>query len=386
MTPPAISKRNRIVFFTPGLHEVGGAAQRSRLLAAGVAARGWDVRVVARSSMQRRFHFRRGDARLLEVPGFGRRRLGALLYMLCALPAGLIWGRRARAFVAIQLASPAVAAGLCAGVWRRPYVAFTSTTGELSEVSAVDSARTAGFRRRLLKRARFLIAQTPEAALEFTDLVPRDRVAVLPTPVEQAGAMPLNGEPRVLFLGRLCWEKNLPTLLEAWRAVVDVIPAATLTLVGEGGAYRSVEDELRASVEADPKLRRSVRFAGWQDDVSPYVATHDVFVLPSRSEGMSNALLEACARSRVVVASDIPGNRAVLGDNYDLLVPPGDPETLGRALVRALSDQPTRASAVAQIEQRMSLFDLDTVVGRLLDLIGSVENPTSVEDPVSRRR
>ena len=347
------------------------------MLAAGLAERGWDVRVIARSATTRRVRrVKRADGvTLVEIPGFGHRRLGAAFYLASAVPLGLWWGSAATAFLAIQVVSPAVAAGVCSALWRRPYLAFTSTTGELSEVSAVLEARTAPLRRRLLRRARYLVSQTPEAAQELAALTSPERIAVLPTPVRRVVPPPLDGQARVLFTGRLAWEKNLVTLLDAWRTVLRSVPSARLTLVGEGGVYRAVEDELRRIVSADPALAGSVAFTGWVENTGPYLASHDVFVLPSLTEGMSNALLEGCAWGRVVVASAIPGNRAVLGDDYPLLFPPTDADRLAAVLGQALVDKDTRATAVEWVRSRMTAFDLTTIGEGLERLIIAAAEP-----------
>jgi glycosyltransferase involved in cell wall biosynthesis len=359
------------VLFTPGLHEIGGAAQRSRLLAEGLARRGWDVRVVARSGTTSRLRSgTRNGVRYVEIPGFGRRGLGAALYVLAAVPLGLWWGASVRAFLAVQLSAPSMVACLCGAVWSRPFLSFTSTTGPLSEVTAAAGARSARLRRRVLRRARFLVAQTAAGAEEFRDVAGPDRIAVLPTPVDgTTAAPPLDGRPRAVFVGRLASEKNLERLLDAWRAVVARIPDARLTMVGEGGAYRSVEDVLRNTVERDPVLTNTVAFTGWVDDPMPIVSTADVFVLPSHTEGMSNALLEALARERVVVASDIPGNRSVLGDDYPLLFEPTDTESLARMLIAALTDDAVRDDVLARLRRRAGMFELDTVTEQLASLI-----------------
>src|SRR3954453_20930000 len=85
-TAPLTAHRRRIVIFSVGIAEPGGAARRSRLIAEGLADRGWQVRVVTRAGTLSRFRLRRSnDLTILEVPGFGRRRAGAILFLICAL-------------------------------------------------------------------------------------------------------------------------------------------------------------------------------------------------------------------------------------------------------------------------------------------------------------
>jgi glycosyltransferase involved in cell wall biosynthesis len=237
-------------------------------------------------------------------------------------------------------------------------------------------------RRRLLRRAAFIVAQTPSAADELTQLINRQRVVVIPNPVRIVEAAPLAQQCRAVFTGRLSREKGLFTLLESWLAIVSVRPDAFLTIVGEGGRYQSVEQEVREIVADTEALRRSVRFTGWVPDVTPHLLDADVFILPSLWEGMSNSLLEACAHGRVVVASDIPANCSVLGDDYPLLFPPGDPAALANAVLRAFDDKARRSHATAVIATRIREFSLESVADRLEEVILRAE----AESGLSRSR
>jgi glycosyltransferase involved in cell wall biosynthesis len=368
----------RVVMFTAGMAEPGGAARRSRLIAYGLAARGWQVRGVTRAGTLRSFRLHRATNLLvLEVPGFGRRRTGGALFVLCALPLGLLWGMRASRFVAVQLLSQATVAAVCSLVLGRPYLALASTSGKrVSEVRyLVEETRLKTLRRRLLGRAAVLIAQTPAAAEELRAFAPSERIAVLPNPVAAVDAPPLDGAPRAAYSGRFSEEKDLPRLLDAWRVVAEELPGATLTLVGEGGGFRSVEDALRRTVAADPVLARTVTFTGWVPDVGPYLRAADVYVFPSLDEGMSNALLEACAWGRVVVASDIAPNRAVVGDDYPLLFAAADTDGLVTALRRAFTDESARTDSLAAIERRLGSFSPEAVIGRLERLLDAADSP-----------
>ncbi|HEX2274962.1 MAG TPA: glycosyltransferase family 4 protein [Acidimicrobiales bacterium] len=356
--------------FTPGHREPGGAARRSRLLASALAARGWDVRVVTRAgTLFRPAVTRSSNLTVIEIPGFRSRRLGAVLFLTGAIPLGLLWGTRARALIAIQLASPSTAAALCSIGLRRPYIALATTSGRLSETAYVTNQRFAGVRRWLLGRAAFVGAQTDAVASELAQLVDEERVVVVPNPVERVVPPPLSGAPRALYTGRLSEEKDLVRLLEAWRVIAAENSGALLTLAGSGGGYRSVEDELHRLVSSDPVLTASVRFTGWVADVRPLLAESDLYVFPSLSEGMSNALLEACAWHRVVVASDIPSNCALLGDDYPLLFKAGDTVSLVETVQRALNDEEARVQALACLATRIGPYFVDGVVTRLEELL-----------------
>lgn len=333
----------RVVVFTPGLMEVGGAAKRSRLLVEAFEASGWEVRGVTRAGASRSVSLRRtARSRILEVPGFGLGRLGAVPFLIAAVGAGGLWGRSARLVLAVQPSSPGTAAAIVGRLWRVPTLISLSTSGDLSESSlfegGVGRARTS-----LHSRTRFL-AQTEFAAGELLEALPNARVSVVPNPVEDWEPWSLTGEPHVAFLGRFSEEKDLAVLLRAWLAIAEKHADARLVLAGSGGAYRSTEDEVRRVVAAVPLLTSSVALPGWVD-AQHVLRSADVFVLPSHSEGMSNALLEACAAGRVAVAAAIPQNLDLLGKDYPLLFAPGSAESLRGCLELALFDSRVRAEA-----------------------------------------
>jgi glycosyltransferase involved in cell wall biosynthesis len=103
-----------------------------------------------------------------------------------------------------------------------------------------------------------------------------------------------------------------------------------------------------------------VRFAGNQADVEPFLCAAEILVLPSRSEGMSNAVLEAMAHGLAVIATDVPGNRAVITAGLDgLLVPYGEPRRLCRCLLELLADPAVRTrlgtAARATVDARFAI-------------------------------
>jgi glycosyltransferase involved in cell wall biosynthesis len=134
---------------------------------------------------------------------------------------------------------------------------------------------------------------------------------------------------RAAFVGRLAFEKGLDVLLDAWPTVVASIPEATLTLVGEGPERTALENQA-ARLGVSP----SVKLPGIADDAVSTLRAHDLFVLPSREEGMSIALLEAMALGMPIVASAIPGNRGLIRDGSEgVLFEPENPRALANAIL-----------------------------------------------------
>jgi glycosyltransferase involved in cell wall biosynthesis len=91
------------------------------------------------------------------------------------------------------------------------------------------------------------------------------------------------------------------------------------------------------------RLSDRFHFIGGVTNVPKHLSTADIFVLPSRSEGFSNAIIEAMAGSLPVVATDVGGNAEAVEDGVSgFIVPAEDPAALAEAISRLLAD-PSRA-------------------------------------------
>jgi glycosyltransferase involved in cell wall biosynthesis len=147
----------------------------------------------------------------------------------------------------------------------------------------------------------------------------------------------------VLYVGALSEVKEP---LVAVRAAADAVARGTrlvLLVVGDG--------PLRAAVKTAGGDH--VRFLGQRQDVARFYAGADVFVLPSRREGMSYSLLEAMSFGAVPVVSDAPGNVEAVGE-AGLIVPPGDADALSRALSSLLRDRCRLAEIGASARRRIA--------------------------------
>jgi glycosyltransferase involved in cell wall biosynthesis len=139
--------------------------------------------------------------------------------------------------------------------------------------------------------------------------------------------------PRAVFIGRLAPEKGLDTLIGAWPIVRASYPDARLTLIGEGPQRRLLEDQANI-LGLTPGPGQAVDLPGAVVDPSLNLRNADLFVLPSREEGMSVALLEAMALGIPLVASSIPGNRRLISDfEHGRLFPPDDADRLARVII-----------------------------------------------------
>lgn len=139
---------------------------------------------------------------------------------------------------------------------------------------------------------------------------------------------------RILFVGTLYEGKAPDVLLRAFVKVRREIPSATLDLVGEGPELeRCRAESIRLGVVGSLRILGPLPHEG----VLHLMREADVFCLPSRREGWPLVILEAMAAGLPIVGSDIGGIREIVhtGD-LGILTPPGDEDTLARALVEAL--------------------------------------------------
>lgn len=174
----------------------------------------------------------------------------------------------------------------------------------------------------------------------------------------------LTGPLRLVTVGALAPRKGQEYAIEAVammkRSGVDV----TLELVGSG----SDEAMLRRRV-AGEDLDSVIRFGGEQVDPRPNLGCADVFVLPSRQEGFSNAILEAMACGLAVVATDVGGNaEAVVDGQGGFIVPREDPQALVKALTTLANDRARVIEMGRYNRERVTeLFSLEASARRLAD-------------------
>ncbi|GAA2895308.1 glycosyltransferase [Streptosporangium fragile] len=169
--------------------------------------------------------------------------------------------------------------------------------------------------------------------------------------------------PVVVCVARLSPEKGHRVLVEAAADLARRGRPCTFVLVGDGPERGRLEGRVDAS-GAD------VRFAGVRGDVRGFLARADVVVLPSLSEGLSNAVMEAMAAGRPVVATAVGGTAELLGDR-GILVPAADPQALADGIARLLDDPVLAASlADAALAWARKNLGLDVMVDAHLALYG----------------
>jgi glycosyltransferase involved in cell wall biosynthesis len=334
-------RRRRLVHVINSFHPlVGGAERQAAALARCQQEAGDQVEIVTRR--------RSGLPPLDGVGPLLVRRLGqpALRgpgFLVAALVHLLRNHRGADVVHAHQARAPALVAVLARRVGGPPAVV---------KLAGLDLPRGRGpltaLRRRALAAADAVVATQPAMAaalaglgLERLELIPNgvdaDHFAPLKAPAAGRRLPGLEGAPalpRVLFVGRLEPVKGIDLLLEAWRRRSPGAPAAHLVIAGDGSLAGPVRDACGPTVS----------WIGTVDDPAALYRAVDLLVVPSRSEGLSNVLLEGMATGLAVVASAVGGNPSLITDGVDgCLVEAENVAALGGAVDALLADAARRA-------------------------------------------
>jgi len=178
------------------------------------------------------------------------------------------------------------------------------------------------------------------------------------TPYSQPPATPGRGTREPMIVGtvaHLSPEKGLSYLIEAAARIPGIVNRARFVIVGEGRCRKDLEHQVRTN-----RLEGCFRFLGFLNVPVEQLSQFDIFVLPSLSEGLSSAILNAMAASLPVIATEVGGIPELVrhGEN-GLLVPPADAGALARA-IENLIEHPEEARQMGRkgrqiIQERFTL-------------------------------
>jgi sugar transferase (PEP-CTERM/EpsH1 system associated) len=174
-------------------------------------------------------------------------------------------------------------------------------------------------------------------------------------------------------VGRMAEIKDPLTLAHAFIALCSGAGVARrrlrLVMIGDGPLREDVNRALAAGGVQDLTW-----LPGRRDDIDRILRGLDLFVLPSRNEGISNTILEAMATGLPVVATDVGGNPEVVADGKTgMLVPSRNPAAIAAAMHAYLEGSaPVKAHGAAGRERVVEDFSMDMMLARYLDVYDSV--------------
>ncbi len=136
-----------------------------------------------------------------------------------------------------------------------------------------------------------------------------------------------------IFLGRIVEEKGIPELLEAFESVSKRFPEATLNIYGSGPELEKYKKMA--------KDNKNIFFHGETNTPIRALAENEIFVLPSRNEGLSLSLLDAAMMQKTIITTDVGAAEEIVGRDASggFLIHPDSSETLEKAMLEALKDK-----------------------------------------------
>jgi phosphatidylinositol alpha-mannosyltransferase len=259
---------------------------------------------------------------------------------------------------------------------RRPYIAHFH--GDAAPSGPFGGPLLDSYKRWILgpylRRAAAVVALSDQQArfLESHYAIHRDRITVIPNGVHPAFYLPADGdgEPiakpgvlRLLFVGRLDAQKNVPRLVDAMTHVSSEVE---LVIVGDG----ELRDEITRRIDRLGLMNIRLVGVARGTELVQWYRWADAFVLSSDGEGMPLVVLEAMAAGLAIVATDVPGTREVV-EGVGLLTQP-NPESLGAAIERVAANPDLLSNLSARSAARASKFHWDTSITELERLYDSV--------------
>jgi len=181
------------------------------------------------------------------------------------------------------------------------------------------------------------------------------------------------GKPLVCFVGAVMVRKGVDVLLEAWRRVAEQDSEAVLVIVGPD-TFDEVQSHLvKFADEAKTLVRETLEgrviFTGMTDKVEDYLKASDMFVFPSRAEGMPASPLEALSCGLPCVLAPMEGiaEQVIEDGKSGIIVPQDDVGALAEALLGLLRD-PERAAELGRNarERALKFFSVDKAAEHLI--------------------
>lgn len=311
----------------------------------------------------------------------GLRKFGDYIYLLT-----LFWylyrHRNKYDIIHIHMLNQAAFPGVLAGLWlRKPTIIKLAASGLYSDISKMQTNNFAlpGSRQMLpvILRADRFVAISQAIVEELLEVgIPQEKILFIPNGLEMdefdlKTDYGLHDPIRLISVGRLHHQKGLDVLLQAFSDIIANRPKRRwrLLLLGDGPLQHELKEMARRL-----GIDREVEFGGFVNNVSSYLNTADVFLLPSRSEGLSNALLEAMAYGLPCIATSVGGNVDLIRhSDTGILVPPDDSTALADAIISLTEEEPLRRRLGGAAYQTIeATYNLDSVATKYIKLYDSL--------------
>jgi len=314
------------------------------------------------------------------------RMLGGITYVISLGVYLFLHGRKYDLIHVHQFLYPAfVSVFIGKRMFKKPVLVKSASSGTTSDIELLKRLPLGYFQFRfLLKELDFLVAVSRATGKDYKKIgYSESRISYIPNGVEipVQGKISYNQVFQIITITRLSQEKGVDVLLKAWAEVLRAENGVKLLIVG----YGSLESHLRR-LSLSIGIAESVDFVGMVQDAFNYLKGSDLFVLPSRSEGMSNALLEAMSYGIPCIATNVGGNDELLGGESaeisqggyavvknGLLVNPDDAVGLSKAIFYFIRNKRAREEMGREARKFIQEnYSIDFVAERYIALYQSI--------------
>lgn len=359
----------------------GGAGNASAHIARELARLGQQVTVLTSGFQDQPRDETRDGVRIVRLPALRTKAdrsttTEQISFMLSSALLGLGWVRRVKPDIVLAFfgAPSGVAAWIWSSFFKLPYI-VSLRGGDVPGFRPYDFSRQhrllAPWLRQVWRRAAAVVANSEGLRQLGSAFEDRVEIKVIPNGVDldKFQAPSRQWTPvRMLFVGRIVYQKGLDLLLQALSGLGD--RNWQLDLVGDGPRLADLRQQARQL-----GLSGNVKFRGWlsRDQLPGALSTANLFVYPSRHEGMPNAVLEAMASGLPVLATRIAGNEELITEETGVLVPSNDVEALRSGLKALLPDAPRRERMGAAARKRAAAeYSWRRIAQAYLDLMGGI--------------
>lgn len=201
-----------------------------------------------------------------------------------------------------------------------------------------------------------------------------------PGPVSGAGAELRRDFSRVVaILGHVSEVKGYPTFVEAAGRLAAKYTDCLFVAIGAETTHFGHQAQLEQRIRA-LSLTTRFRFLGFRSDVGELLRAVDIVALPSQSEGLPLAVLEAMAASKAVIATPVGGvPEAITDGKTGLIVPPDDVDALEKAIERLLSSPEERQHLGVEARARiLKDYSVRRFADRIQDAYDSLRDPARI--------
>lgn len=355
----------KITFITSTLTS-GGAERVISLLANNFAERGYEVEMIALTSISPDYYTLDPRVRFIHADKMSK---GGLF--------GELWWFRRH----IKKEQPNVVIAFMEAVYEFVLLALLGTKIPVISSERLDPALISWPRKvlrwLLLPTTTAHVVQTQQIKQYYNQRIQK-KTHIIYNPVNErvfevkVDGLKVKGEKRlnrIISVGRLYPQKNQKMMIEAFAKIAKDYPQWSLVIYGEG----YLREDLDRLVER-LMVKDKVLLPGRCETVIEEVAKSKVFCLSSDYEGMSNAMIEALCVGTPVISTKVSGTDELIRDGENgLLVDIGDTEGLAQAFEKLLSNQELREQIGKEGQKLATHFKTDTIVDQWEELVHSLK-------------